>query len=128
MPPRCNEFQALVYLVRTHLAQGATVTESAMLRDRVTGRKREVDVCVRGTVGSEPITLCLEARDLSRGPVDVGWVDAMKTKHDRLETHALILVSRSGFTLEASRVATSYGIKTIALEDVEQTDIPALLG
>jgi hypothetical protein len=43
MPKRTNDFQRLVYLVRVNLADGATVTESKMLEDRVTKTMREVD-------------------------------------------------------------------------------------
>ena len=42
MPKRSNDFQRLVYLVRVNLAGGATVTESKMMRDRLTKRFREV--------------------------------------------------------------------------------------
>jgi hypothetical protein len=66
--------------------------------------KREVDVCVEGIVGGTPLNVCLECRDHAR-PADVTWVEAMKAKHDRLPTHALILASRSGFTNQAQVVA-----------------------
>jgi hypothetical protein len=127
MPKRSNDFQKLVYLVRLNLAAGATVTESKMLPDLLTHRKREVDVCVEGHVGGHGVKVCIECRDHKR-PSDVGWVDAMKAKHERLPTHALILVSRSGFTNEARDVAQRYGIEALALEEVEQADFQALLG
>ena len=127
MPPRTNDFQRLVYLVRVNLADGATVTESKMLTDRLTKRKREVDVCVEGVVGGTPVLVAIECRDHKR-IADVSWVDAMKAKHDRLPTNALVLASRRGFTPEARDVATRYGIRTFALTDVESVDFPALFG
>jgi hypothetical protein len=54
MPKRSNYFQRLVLLVRNHVAAGATVTESAELIDKVTGTKREVDICIEGAVGGVP--------------------------------------------------------------------------
>jgi hypothetical protein len=51
MPKRTNDFQRLIYLVRVNLADGATVTESKMLKDRITGTMREVDICIEGSVG-----------------------------------------------------------------------------
>ena len=77
MPKRTNDFQRLVYLVRVNLANGATVTESKMLRDRVTKRMREVDVCISGHVGTHPVLVCVECRDHQR-VADVTWVDMMK--------------------------------------------------
>lgn len=127
MPKRTNDFQKLVYLVRIHLANGAKVTESKMMRDRVTKRWREVDVHIKGCVGSHPVVVCIECRDHKR-VADVTWVDTMKSKHDRLATNALILASRSGFTPEARDVAKAYGIETFTLDEVDSADFPALLG
>jgi hypothetical protein len=127
MPKRSNEFQKLIYLVRKNLAAGATVTESAMLPDLLTGRKREVDVCVEGTVGGDQVRVCIECRDSARR-ADVGWVDAMKAKHDRLPTHALILASRSGFTPEAHEVARRYKIEALSVQQVDDADFKTLLG
>ena len=110
-----------------NLAEGAKVTESKMMRDRTTKRFREVDVVIEGKVGSHPVVVCVECRDHQR-VADVTWVDMMKTKHDRLDTKALLLASRKGFTPEARDVARSYGIEVFSLEDVESADIPGMLG
>ena len=104
MPKRSNDFQRLVYLVRLNLADGAKVIESKMMRDRLTKRYREVDVVIQGRVGSQRVVVCVECRDHKR-VADVTWVDMMKTKHDRLDTNALLLASSSGFTQEAIDVA-----------------------
>jgi hypothetical protein len=127
MPQRTNDFQRLVYLVRRNLAGDATVTESAMLTDKITGSKREVDVCIEGRVGGHPVMVCVECRDHQR-VADVTWVDAMKAKHERLPTNALLLASRSGFTPEAEAASAAYGIQTFTLSEVESTDYPRLIG
>jgi hypothetical protein len=127
MPKRTNDFQRLIYLVRTNLADGAVVTESKMLKDRITGRKREVDVCVEGSVGGQSVTVSVECRD-HRRVADVGWVEQMKAKHERLPTNALILASRAGFTPEAREVARLYGIQTFTLEEVDTADFKSLFG
>ena len=98
-----------------------------MLRDRITKRKREVDVCVEGQVGGHPVLVSVECRDHQR-IADVSWVDMMKAKHDRLPTNALILASRSGFTPEALNEASSYGIPTFSLAEIDEADFPKLLG
>lgn len=127
MPKRSNDFQRLIYLVRLNLSEGAKVTESKMMRDRLTKRFREVDVVIDGKVGSQRVFVSIECRDHQR-VADVGWVDAMKAKHDRLDTNALLLASRSGFTPEARDVASKYGIELFTLEDIDDANIPALLG
>ncbi len=127
MPKRSNDFQRLIYLVRLNLSEGAKVTESKMMRDRLTKRHREVDVVIDGKVGSQRVVVSVECRDHQRA-ADVTWVDMMKSKHDRLDTHVLLLASRSGFTSEARDVASKYGIELFTLEDVNNANIPALLG
>jgi hypothetical protein len=97
MPKRSNEFQKLVFLVKKHVAPGPTVTESKFLRDRVTGANREVDVCIESTIGGHEILVSIECRDRGRR-ADVGWVEEMKAKHERLPTNALVPISKSGFT------------------------------
>jgi hypothetical protein len=127
MPKRSNDFQRLIYLVRLNLAEGATVTESNMMRDRQTKGYREVDVVIRGKVGTHPVVVCVECRDHKR-VADVGWIDAMKAKHDRLETNVLLLASSAGFTKEARKVAATYGIELFTLESQEDADLPSLIG
>ncbi len=127
MPKRSNDFQRLVYLVRVNLAEGAKVTESKLMRDRLTKRKREVDVVIEGKVGSHPVIVSVECRDHKR-VADVTWIDTMKSKHERLDTNMLLLASAAGFTKEAQDVAAKYGIELFTLETQESADIPALIG
>jgi hypothetical protein len=120
MPIRTNEFQRLIAVIQSHLDPGSTVTESAMLTDVSTGSKREVDVVVSGRVGGQAVTVSIECRDRARRP-DVTWVDEMQTKHSRLPTNVLVLVSHTKFTVEAKSVAHRYDIRCLALDDVEPT-------
>ncbi|MDX2252009.1 MAG: hypothetical protein NW202_06970 [Nitrospira sp.] len=127
MPKRSNDFQRLVYSVHLNLAAGAEVKESHMMQDRLTKRFREVDVVIKGKVGSQPVVVCVECRDHKR-VADVTWVDAMKTKHERLDTHVLLLASSKGFTKEAEDVARKYGIELFTLERQETADMAGMLG
>ena len=126
MPKRTNDFQRLVYLVKSSLADGASVKESKLLKDRITGTLREVDIYIEGKVGGQSVAVSVECRDHARR-VDISWVEAMKAKHERLATNLLILASRIGFTQEATDVARTYGIVTVALHDVSTTDFPRML-
>src|SRR5688572_13707857 len=111
MPPRSNQFQRLVFLVKKVLAPtGATVTESKMLIDRETGDEREVDICIETTLAGHPVTLSIECQDHKR-ITDVTWVEQMYSKHQRLATSTLILASRSGFSKRARTLARIKGIE-----------------
>lgn len=126
MPARSNDFQRLIYLVKHNLAPGATVTESKILLDLVSGDEVEVDVYIEGKVGDDSVNVYVECRDRSRR-ADSNWVHEMKAKHERLPTSALILASSRGFSKRAVELARSYGIQTAAVEDVESNDYPTML-
>lgn len=117
MPKRTNAFQKLVFLVKTHVAAGATVTESKPLLDLLTGEPREVDICIQSAVAGHDVIVSIECNSKGR-KAHVGWVEEMKAKHERLPTSALVLISRSGFSREAAEVAKKYGIHAFALNSV----------
>jgi hypothetical protein len=127
LPARTNEFQKIVYLVKYHFNDSAIVEESAMLSDLVTGKKREVDVCIHGDLAGHKVCISLECVEKSR-KADVTWVEQMSAKHQRLPTNKLILYSKSGFTKDAYILANSCGIDTVSIEQVEEGYIAKLMG
>jgi hypothetical protein len=113
MPKRTNDFQKLIKMLTQLLGEGAVVEESKMLTDLVSGEDREVDIYAEGTLAGHTVNIGIECRDHQRKQ-GVEWVEQMRTKHERLPTNLLILVSSSGFAKSAIAKANSYGIKTIA--------------
>ncbi|MDI9973365.1 restriction endonuclease [Rhodococcus sp. IEGM 1307] len=113
MPQRSNLFQELVAIIHAHISDDATVTESAMVIDRATGKRREVDVYIERDVAGDPVVVSVECRDHKRSPQSVEWVEQMHGKHATLPTHKLILVSKSGFTRQAEAKAAALNIKTV---------------
>ena len=77
--------------------------------------------------GMHEVFISIECRD-SKRPADVSWIEEMKSKHERLATSELILVSRSGFTKQAIEIAQKYGIKPFALKDLKEDSIKKLFG
>ncbi|GAA2266557.1 hypothetical protein GCM10010149_03540 [Nonomuraea roseoviolacea subsp. roseoviolacea] len=112
MPARSNDFQAVVYFVKRHLAADATVSESAYLRDRITGQMREVDVLITAHVAGHSVQIGIEYRGRSRKDA-VSWVEEMRAEHDDLPTDRLVLVSASGFSKAAAAKARHYGIEAV---------------
>ena len=127
MPKRTNQFQRLVFLLKKQGGNDATVTESKLLKDVITGSDREVDVCVETNVASHHVIVSIECRDHKR-VADVKWVEEMKAKHERLPTSLLILVSKKGFTSEANKVAKTYKIETLTYEETTEEDITRIFG
>lgn len=127
MPARTNEFQKLILFIKKHLAPTVAITESKLLKDRLTGAEREVDVCLEQQVGGHNLIISIECTD-ARRRADVTWVEQMKSKHDRLPTNLLVLASASGFTEGAMDLAKVSGIETLelnALTQVTYHDTPA---
>ncbi len=127
MPQRSNQFQKLIYLIKQQVAKDSEVTESKMLPDSVTGTNREVDIYIESSVAEHTVCICLECRDRKR-KADVTWVEEMKSKHERLPTNALVLISSSGFSKEAQKVALIYGFELLSLKEVSEESIEKLFG
>ena len=112
------------------LGDGAVVEESKMLTDLVSGEPREVDIYAEGTLAGQTVNIGIECRDHQRKQ-GLRWVEQMHSKHERLPTNLLILVSSSGFTGPAIAKADSYGINTIAPTQADSdlaTEVLASLG
>ena len=88
----------MIYYVKRHYAPPEVeVTESKMMTDRDTGEQREVDIVMEGTIGDEPVVISIEVSTGTR-PKGSPWVESMLSKHDRMPTNRLVLVSWSGFS------------------------------
>lgn len=113
IPQRSNSFQRLVYLIHRTLSPAWDVSESVELLDRQTGKKREVDIVVRGPVGPHPFVIGIECVARKR-KADIEWVEQQAKKHETL-TDKLILVSERGFYRDAAVKAKLLGIQTYTL-------------
>ena len=127
MPKRSNAFQNLFHILHRQLAVNATVTESKMLLDNVTGQEREVDIVIESVVAGHKVTMGVECIATKRKSC-VEWVERMRGKHQNLPTDKLILVSQSGFYKSASKKAHFYGIETISLGEAVKADWTKIVG
>lgn len=127
MPARSNEFQRLVRVVEKHFAhRGVTVVESAMLLDRLTGERREVDVFISRRGWIRRVATSIECMDRTR-PADVTWVEAMWGKHRSLPTTHLMLASRAGFYRPAMVKAAALGITLLDYSNGMPADFEAMI-
>lgn len=125
MPRRTNQFQRLIALLNATLAGQSKVTESAMLRDKVTGEEREVDILIQSKAANYEVSIGIEVVAHSR-PAGTPWVEKMRGKHENLPIDKLILVSESGFAGPAIKKARFHGIETLTVEQAFTTDWPLL--
>jgi hypothetical protein len=122
-----NEFQQLVYLIHHQMKDraGTTVTESKMVADRNTGKKREVDIVVEFTESGVPFLLAFETRGRSRKPT-IEWVEQQIKKHEHL-SDKLVLVANRAFTIDAQDLARRHGVEAVELGEATHTDWPAFI-
>ena len=127
MPKRSNKFQKLVFLINKALHNSCEVTESAFLKDEISGQNREVDILISTATSVYPLQISIEVVDRNR-KADVTWVESMHAKHLYLPTNKLVLVSRSGFTNSAKQKADFYGYEAIVLEEALEVDWDLAIG
>lgn len=127
MPKRTNEFQKLVLMIQRTLAREASVTESAMRRNKATGAENEVDILIEASVGATPITIGVECVEYAR-KASIEWVQRMRGKHMDLSIDKSVLVSASGFSPNALRLAEAHGIQTMTLGEATSADWSELVG
>jgi hypothetical protein len=89
------------------------VHESEMLRHRLTGEEREVDIVLKYKLGPHDIIVSIECRD-TRRPASSTWVEAMAKKHEFLPTSKLVLWSARGFFKPAVITAEKLGIEIVS--------------
>jgi hypothetical protein len=99
-----SDRQLVQLLVKLLAGSSASVKAPGTLPHMDTGALRAVDVLVESMVHGERIFQAYEVAE-KVGLIDVEWVESMVRKHERLPTHHLYLVSRSGFTDEAAAIA-----------------------
>lgn len=119
MPKRTNTFQEVVALLHQHAAGDASLEESAMLVNRVTGELREVDVVIRSEIAGHEMVLGIEAT-MKKGSSP--WVEQMIGKHEELPTDRLVLVADRGFSGPARRYAAKKGVALIEPTDLSGDD------
>jgi len=121
VPKRTNLFQDVVAIVYEHLAGAAVKEESAMLVNRLTGAKREVDVVLRSTTAGHETVIAIEAAGRTRRAA-VDWVEQMIGKHENLPTDKVVLVSEAGFTEQAKALAAVENMVTLTPTDLTGED------
>jgi Restriction endonuclease len=122
VPRRTNEFQQFVAYVYSSVAPtGATVTESAMLREGGTGTEREVDVLISHKVAGIDLQLAIECRDWTKDQ-DINWIDGLVGKYKRLTVNKVIAVSSTPFSPGARDKAAEERIELLTVQQAREVD------
>lgn len=125
MPPRTNEFQELVSLIRKALARdGDTVEDSAMVRVHGLATEREIDILHKTSDGFTTIKIAVEAKDEDR-KIDVLTLEQLCAKYrgeGRVCVDKFMIVSRHGFTQGAIEKAALLDVPLLTLDEAKHLD------
>jgi len=83
---------------------------------------REVDISIKGKLGTNPILIVIECRDWGRAQ-NVTWIEQLKTKRDGIRANKMIAVSTSGFSPNAVILAEKYGIGIRNVNDLDAKEL-----
>lgn len=111
-------FEKLAAAVQKRLDPGATVTWNEIINGR------QIDVAIRGTVGSATVLVVAECRDYRR-PLGEDHVDRFDSVAREVGANRALLVTRTGFTRDALDKAAKVGIDTCVLREAVDDDLPA---
>ena len=124
MPKRTNNYQKLVLYINQQLAaKSAIVTESAMVWDKESKQKREVDILIEETSGPYKLSIGIECSGRKRklGTKDV---EQLHQKHQHQNIAKTVIVSGKGFSKPAFEYARSNGIELLTFNSAMKMEWP----
>ena len=113
MPPDGKQLEDLVAFVEQTLVQeGFEVKPNEYIYDDAGNQIAELDVLVKGRIGSTAISWLIECRDRpSDGSAPVSWIEQLVSRRSRLGLNKVTAVSTTGFAPGAITYAQQEGIE-----------------
>jgi hypothetical protein len=123
MPRRGRDLELLVQDLERFLAAAPVEIKSPeYITGKLSRRRREVDVSVRGTVGSVPLFVMIECRK-RRDRQDVTWIEQVATKKTDVGANHAVAVSSRPFSAGAINMAATLGIELRTFAQVDETAV-----
>jgi hypothetical protein len=120
-----KEFEQLVArLEEAIMDTPLSIKTNDKVEDLVTGQKREIDISIRGTLGSHPVFIIMECRDRPKDQ-DITWIEQLATKREQVGADIAVAVSSKGFFKPAYKLAR---IKNIELRTLTEIDHDTIVG
>lgn len=96
------------------------VTQNAMVLERVSRRRRQVDVYLECPSGPTVFRVAIDVKDEGE-PLDIVAVEQLCAKGKKLEIDRYVVVSTSGFAGPARQEAERQGVEVATIEKVSDT-------
>ncbi|GAA3511480.1 hypothetical protein GCM10022234_02530 [Aeromicrobium panaciterrae] len=122
MPRAGRELEELVAALEAATSElPVRVTSPDSIVGRRSGASREVDVTLRGMVGSLDLLVIFECRDRNTTQ-DVTWIEQLASKGKDVGANKIVAVSSSGYSAAAKRLAESESIELRTMTTVTDGD------
>lgn len=120
--PKWRRFEKLVHEIHKQWApEGAQVTFDDQIVGCKSGTPRQIDISIRVAVAHYPVLIAVDCKDQAR-PVDVIEVGAFASLLEDVKASKGVLISTSGFTAPAIKMAQALAIETRTYLDTESVD------
>ncbi|VVB64100.1 Uncharacterised protein [uncultured archaeon] len=125
MDRKGRNFEEIVKFIEETLAGTSIKVKSPdYILDKDTGQPREVDISLRGKIGSSNILVIIECRDRMKDPPqDVTWIEQIVCKRNSLGADKVIAISSKGFTEPAKIKAQKNEIELRTFDDIDPEKI-----
>lgn len=126
---RGRDLERLVHSLEAMFSSGSdvVVTSPDHVQGKISGERRELDVTLRGKVGSASVLVLLECRDRKHG-AGVEWIEQLASKRDDVGADHVIAVSTGPFSKAAKRMASLCGVELRRMEEVKSSECFPFLG
>jgi len=122
MPRKGRSFEKLVKVLEELGTRGLQIKSPDFIKDNVTGKLREVDISIRGCVGSHDILVVIECRD-RKTKQGVEWIEQISEKTRDIGANKVIAVSSVGFTASAINKAKVKNIDLYTFKEVKPDNV-----
>lgn len=113
-----QEFEDLVAEIQRELAPNAIVEQNQRLPGSRSGTSRQIDICIRSTVGQYALLIVIDCKDHGV-PIDVPRIGSFIDLVEDVGAHKGAMVSSKGFTAAAKTRAKDAGLDLFDLVDAK---------
>lgn len=122
----------VTYIESLRLPEGWTITPRVLRKSEAGGTGGELDILLKGKVGTIDLTWLIECRDRpSAGPAPASWIEQLYGRRHRYNLSKVTAVSTTGFSRPALELASKLGIDTREFRELSCAEFkswPELVG
>lgn len=123
MARKGRDLEKIISLLEGALQQsGIQLKSPDFLPDKDTGEPREVDISLRGRIGSSDILAIIECRDRD-ATQDVTWIEQLICKRSSVNADKVLAVSSSKFSEPARIKAEKNNIELRILDEIDPAEV-----